>query len=1007
MRTTLAITGMHCTSCAALVTDQLKHTPGVEEANVNFASAKASIRFDAEKTNIEQLIHAVKVTGYRAEEASGSDRDADRRRRLKEVTDARRAFLFALILSLPLVGLMVIPFLPLSSFTAKAEPWMGIISLALATPVQFWLGAGFYRGFWSSLKVRAATMDSLIAIGTSTAYFFSLFNFVRFTIAHSSLIGDTPNLYFEVAALLITFVLLGKWLEVRAKGRTSEAIEKLMGLSPKTARIVRDGQPIDIPVEEVKIGDTIIVRPGEKIPVDAIVTRGLTSIDESMLTGESIPAEKKEGDRVFAATVNQHGSVECRAERIGTETALARIIRFVEEAQGSKAPIQDFADRVSRWFVPAVILTACVTFVVWLILGQTITFALLAFVSVIVIACPCALGLATPTALMVATGRGAELGVLIRGGEPLQAAEKIDIIVFDKTGTLTRGKPEVTDILALQGSEDSLLALAASLEQVSEHPLAESIVRRAKEKNLPLSAVEHFRAIPGHGIEGMVNGILYALGNRKLLEKLAIPSLSIEDRLRTLEEQGKTVMILATKERPLGLIAVADTLKESTPRAVARLRKMGLTSVMLTGDNERTARAIAALAGIDRIVADVLPEEKAQEIKRLQAEGHRVAMVGDGINDSPALAQADVGIAMGSGTDIAMETGGIVLAKSDLTDVSTAIALSRAAMGTIRGNLFFALFFNLLGIPIAARAFAAFGLTLRPELAGFAMALSSVSVVTNSLLLKGWKPKKWNLLTRFFPVIMAVGFTALFLFFARISSSFGMGEVFPSPKPSPVTISAVEAIFSSGNARIIFEGEDPEFIVGNDAFAAPFSAQEGRAILQENELLLGSTEGILMRREKEYSKMGDAIASFFNLPNMHIVGILSPTGTPLDHAHIVSRLTLQTLPAGVTLGSIDDNGVLKFFYGIKNAEDIPPAFRSVIIENSLAPVTVNGASVQPIFVGYDEARMMLRLGLFTHPGDIVDGFFGNRVIIAGILPRTNSVLDMLHYVPAGMRIKSP
>ncbi len=770
-RVVLSLQGMDCASCAALIERSLKKLPGIQQANVNFAAEKAAVLFDRSALSATDLIRAVETAGYKASVITGHDRDAERKRRKEDVRRARRKFLTAFVLSTPLLVLMVVPFFPDSAASTAIGPWMGILSLAFATPVQFWLGAGFYRGFWSSLKMKTFTMDSLIAIGTSTAYFFSLSNFVVAFIQRGSPIGETPNLYFEVAALLIAFVLLGKWLEARAKGSTSEAIEKLMGLTPKTARVLRDGQPTDVPIAEVQIGDTVIVRPGEKIPVDGLVTRGLSSVDESMLTGESIPVEKKEGDRVFGATVNQHGSIEFTADRIGAETVLERIIRFVEEAQGSKAPIQDFADAISRWFVPAVILTALATFVIWLLLGQTVTFALLTFVSVIVIACPCALGLATPTALMVATGRGAELGILIRGGEPLEAARDIDTIVFDKTGTLTHGKPEVTDIIPVGGMDPSqLLALAASIEQVSEHPLAESIVRKAKEDGATLSPVEQFTAVPGHGVRGKIAGITYSLGNRKLLEQSRISGTNIEERLRTLEQAGQTAMILATNERILGIIAVADTIKETTPTAIAALKRMGITPVMITGDNDRTARAMAAQAGIDQVLADVLPEEKAHEVRRLQEQGRNVAMVGDGINDSPALAQANLGIAMGSGTDIAMETGGIVLVRNDLQDVATSIALSRATVSKIRQNLFFALFYNVLGIPIAARAFASFGIVLRPELAGFAMALSSVSVVTNSLLLKSFVPGKWNLLSRLAPVIMAAGFTALFLFFARLSA---------------------------------------------------------------------------------------------------------------------------------------------------------------------------------------------------------------------------------------------
>lgn len=778
---TLSITGMHCASCSALITRKLKKIPGVEEANVNYGSNKARVRFDPASTNEHDLIAAVKAAGYGAMVANEQDRESEKRRRKEEIGTYRRKFLIGLVFSLPMLGFMVLSLLPPSEVYEVTMPYMGLVSLLLATPVQFWLGYGFYRGFWSTMKMGTFSMDSLIAIGTSTAYFYSLYNFTVRTLALGKPFGEMRDLYFEVAALLITFVLLGKWLEARAKGSTSEAIQKLMGLQAKTARVLRpstgsgQAQTVDIPIEEVQAGDTVVVRPGEKVPVDGIVMKGLTSIDESMLTGESIPVEKKEGDRVFGATMNGTGSIEFRAEKVGAETALAQIIRFVEDAQGSKAPIQAFADWISSWFVPAVIAVAILTFAVWMLLGAGITFSLLAFVSVIVIACPCAMGLATPTSIMVATGKGAQHGILIRGGEPLEAAKKIDAIVFDKTGTLTKGKPEVTNVIAFKGSEEEILFIAASLEQGSEHPLAESIVNHAKAKNMSLAPTEMFKAIPGHGVEAKLDGKMYYLGNRKLMEKISASSVDAEEKLQKLEDEGKTAMLLACAERNtkrvIGIIAVADTLKETSKEAVERLKRMGIEVWMITGDNARTAQALARQVGIQHVLAEVLPEEKASEVKKLQAQGKNVAMVGDGINDSPALAQANLGIAMGSGTDIAMETGGIVLVKNDLRDVVTAIKLSRATVGKIKQNMFFALFFNVIGIPIAAGALSTLGLMLRPELAGLAMAFSSVSVVTNSLLLKGFHPTKRNWPSAIAPYIMTVGFTALFLLFAFISSA--------------------------------------------------------------------------------------------------------------------------------------------------------------------------------------------------------------------------------------------
>lgn len=764
---------MHCASCSALITRKLKKTKGVEDASVNLATAKARIKFDSTQVHEQNLINAVKAAGYGAEVHDSHSHhgvDLDRKRQEDEITNYKTKFLFGLVLSLPMLSFMVLSFFPSTALHESLMPYMGIASLAVATPVQFWLGSGFMKGFWSSLRVFTFSMDSLIAIGTLTAYFYSVYNLAAHIITTGSIFGEVNDLYFEVAAFLITFVLLGKWMEARAKGKTSAAIHKLMGLQAKTARVLRNGQAIDVPIEEVQVGDIVVVRPGEKIPVDGTVMKGLSSVDESMLTGESIPVEKKEGDHVFGATMNGNGSIEFRAEKVGSETALARIIRFVEDAQGSKAPIQDFADWVSSWFVPTVIVIAIVTLIGWFIAGASVTFALLAAVSVLVIACPCALGLATPTGIMVATGKGAEHGILIRGGEPLEAANRINVIVFDKTGTLTKGKPEVTEILAFGGTNEELLKIAASLEQGSEHPLAESIVQYAKAKGLMLSTHEQFKAIPGHGVEGSVDGKMYYLGNRKLMEMQKISLGDAEQELVQLEEEGKTAMLLADAKKILGIIGVADTVKETSKQAIEELQKMGIEVYMITGDNKRTAQAIARSVGITNVLAEVLPEQKANEVKKLQEQGGKVAMVGDGINDSPALAQADLGIAMGSGTDIAMETGGIVLVRNDLRDVVTAIKLSRATVNKIKQNLFFALFYNIIGIPIAARLFMHWGIVLRPELAGLAMAFSSVSVVTNSLLLKGFDPKRRNWISDIAPWIMVIGFTAVFFLFAKISA---------------------------------------------------------------------------------------------------------------------------------------------------------------------------------------------------------------------------------------------
>jgi len=781
-RTNLLITGMHCTSCAGLIEKQLKKISGVTEANVNFASEKASIVYDSGLVKTSDLLSAVERAGYTGEIETEELSKNQSARQEAEIKKQWNKFIFSFILSAPMIYFMLLDFfkfLPGSNFLF---PYIGIVSFILATPVQFYFGSSFYKGMISALKMKTFNMDSLIAIGTSVAYFYSVVNFVGYYAINNSFIGligeKIPDLYFETAAFLITFVILGKFLEAKAKGRTSEAIKKLMGLQAKTARVIRNGETIDIPVEEVVKNDIILVRPGEKIPVDGVIIKGSSAIDESMITGESLPVEKHIDDNVIGGTINKLGSFEFCATRIGSETTLSQIIRLVEAAQGSKAPIQVVADRISAWFVPAVIGIAILTFVVWFfVLGSTLSFALMAFTSVIVIACPCALGLATPTAIMVGTGVGAEHGILIKGGEPLESASTINTVIFDKTGTITKGKPEVTDVEDLGSiDEEEVAIISASLEKQSEHPLAEAIVNYAEEEKYTLREVEGFEAIPGHGVKGKIAKIEYYLGNRKLITSTLNLSIDkFERKLERLEDQGKTAMILASKKEILGIVAVADTVKETSKEAVEMLKKKGIEVWMITGDNQRTANAIGMQVGITNILAEVLPQNKAEEVKKLQNMGKKVAMVGDGINDAPALAQANLGIAMGSGTDVAMETGGIVIIKNDLRDVVNALDLSKVTVQKIRQNMFFALFYNVIGIPVAARVFMFMGLILKPELAGLAMALSSVSVVSNSLLLRNYKPGKKNYVSMYAPYIMMIAFSILFFEFARFSSN-SMGK---------------------------------------------------------------------------------------------------------------------------------------------------------------------------------------------------------------------------------------
>ena len=716
-RSDFTVSGMHCASCSALITKKLSSAQGVNEANVNYAAGKAVVEFDDKIISEEKIAEIISSLGYKA--STKVDLERERKLRAKEISILKKTLLFSIIFSIPvfIIGMFIMDL-----------PYRILILFALATPVQFIAGRTFYLGTLSALRNRTASMDTLIALGTSAAYFYSV----------AALLGFVAEQYFETAAMLITLVLLGRYLEAVAKGRTSEAIRKLMDISPKTALVERNGKEIVIPASEIIEGDIIIVKPGEKIPTDGVIVSGSSSIDESMLTGESIPIEKRKGDKIFAGTINKHGLLKFKATKIGEQTILAQIIRLVEEAQGSKADIQRFADRISAYFVPVIIVISILTFLAWFfVFAMPFSFALVASVSVLVIACPCALGLATPTAIMVGTGKGAENGILIKGAEALEISHKINAVVFDKTGTLTAGKPVVTNIFsASKLQEKEIISLAASLEKGSEHPLADAIVEKAKSGEIPLKNVSGFSAVPGKGITGKINGKELFFGSTDYA-KSSLDIKDISSKVSALESEGKTVMILFSKKEILGAVAVADTIKKESKNAVAALKEQGIGVWMITGDNQRTADAIANQLGIENVFAQVLPDKKSEYVKKLQGEGKTVAMVGDGINDAPALAQSDVGIAMSSGTDVAMETGNIVLMKSNPADVAKAIKLGRKTMGKIKQNMFWALIYNVIGIPIAAGIlYYPCGILLSPIIAGGAMAFSSVSVVTNSLLLK-------------------------------------------------------------------------------------------------------------------------------------------------------------------------------------------------------------------------------------------------------------------------------
>ncbi len=1004
-RTNLSLFGMHCSSCANIIERSLKKVPGVSSANVNFAAEKANVIYDESQVKTQDLIEAVSKAGYKAELVDAKDADYERRKREQETKTYSKKFWFSFAFSLPMLYFMLLDFFAIPG-KAAVLPFVGIISLILTLPIQFIIGAGFYKGMWASLKMKTFNMDSLIAIGTSTAFIYSLVNFVSYFIKTGSVLGQggkVPELYFETAAYLITFVILGKWLEIRTKGKTGDAIKKLMGLQAKTARVIRAGATLDVPIDSVVLGDIIIVRPGEKVPIDGNITKGSSAIDESMLTGESLPVEKKVGDNVIGATINKTGSFEFKVTKIGSETTLAQIIRLIEDAQGSKAPIQGFADKISAVFVPTVIGLAILTFIVWFFfLGATLSFALMAFTSVIVIACPCALGLATPTSLMVGTGKGAQYGILVKGGEPLEAACHINVVVFDKTGTLTNGKPEVTDILQFENlDEDEILMISASLEKQSEHPLAEAIYSHANLKSIKLEEVTEFSSYTGRGVKGLIDKVEYYFGNRKLItETLGLSIDKVNRKLIKLEEQGKTAMILATKEKVVGAVAVADTVKKTSAEAVAKLKKLGIKVYMITGDNERTAKAIAAQVGIENVLAEVLPEDKASEVKKLQQENYKVAMIGDGINDAPALAQADLGIAMGSGTDVAMEAGGIVIMKNDLNDVVTAFELSRETMSKIKQNMFFALFYNVIGIPIAARVFMGFGLVLKPELAGLAMAMSSISVVGNSLLLKYFKPGKRNYLSLIAPIIMVVVFTFGFFEFAKLSSSMESNGM--NTTVSVQTATTINTFIASGQTKINFNENIPKLILGADSLPGTLKAKEGTLVLGNDEMILGYDEAMMMKQENLIKGVGDSLTNFFGLPSVKIVGILEPTGTLLDNYHIINKNTLAKMPTTATVKHVAEKEIIKSFYFVVPG-NTPEKLKDSI--GSFSPVTLGTKKYLPVYIGSSEAKMMIEKKLITKVGDTIDNLFGNDVIVAGILPETKTPLDMMHFVGPEFELK--
>ncbi|MGG1574334.1 heavy metal translocating P-type ATPase [Fictibacillus sp. NRS-1165] len=727
-KTEFNISGMTCAACATRIEKGLNKLPGVNKANVNLALETATVEYNPGEVWIADMVKKVQNLGYDASLKKENDQEQGDHRAL-EIEKQKGKFIFSLILSIPLLWAMVSHF-EFTSFFYMPEmfmnPW---VQLALATPVQFVVGKQFYIGAYKALRNKSANMDVLVALGTSAAYFYSLY----LSVLSIGSNGGMVELYFETSAVLITLILLGKLFEAKAKGRSSEAIKKLMGLQAKTAIVVRNGEEKEIPIEEVEVGDVVYIKPGEKVPVDGEIIEGRSALDESMLTGESVPIDKTVGDSVIGATINKNGFLKIKATKVGRDTALAQIIKVVEEAQGSKAPIQRLADKISGVFVPIVVGIAVLTFLIWYlwVIPGDFAAALEKLIAVLVIACPCALGLATPTSIMAGSGRSAEYGILFKGGEHLETTSRIDTIILDKTGTVTNGTPELTDVILMQPfTEEEVLKLVGAAEKNSEHPLAQAILQGIQEKGIQLPSSSEFDAIPGYGIQAVVDDKKIFIGTRRLMKENNITIHDVDTAMEELERNGKTALLIAIENNYAGIIAVADTIKDTSQRAVSRLKSMGLKVIMITGDNQQTANAIAQEVGIHHVIAEVLPEGKAEEVKKLQQQGKTVAMVGDGINDAPALALADIGMAIGTGTDVAMEAADVTLIKGDLNSIADAIYMSKKTIRNIKQNLFWAFGYNVLGIPVAAVGF------LAPWLAGAAMAFSSVSVVLNALRLQ-------------------------------------------------------------------------------------------------------------------------------------------------------------------------------------------------------------------------------------------------------------------------------
>ncbi|MDP2091089.1 MAG: heavy metal translocating P-type ATPase [Candidatus Gracilibacteria bacterium] len=992
-KTKLNISGMHCSSCSKIIESNLSDNPNIITSKVNFGNNKAIVEYDENKITESEIIKIIHKSGYKA--TNGDINIID------ESKDWFKKSLFGFTLSIPLIIFMVYDFVKGLSYNEIIMPYMAIISLFIATIIQFSLGLAFYKGFYAALRQKTANMYSLIAIGTTVAFVYSIYSFIKFYLDTGSIIGlngmKIEGIYFEVSALLITFVCFGKYLESRAKNKTNEAITKLISLAPKTAFVKINNNFIEVDIEKIKIGDTILVKPGDKIPVDGKITTGFASIDESMLTGESLPIDKNIGDKVLAGTLNKHTSFEIISTQIGSGTMLSQIINLLEEASISKSNIESFADRISKVFVPIVIILSILTFIIWyFVLLSTFENALLLACSVVVIACPCALGLATPTAVIVGSGIGAKNGILIKGGSALEKANYITAVALDKTGTITQGNPKIQDIKIFgKIEENEILKIAYSLENNTNHPISKCIVEYAISKNIKLIISSDFKIINGKGVNGKINEIDYIIGNKSLIDdhKLTITD-DISKNYEILVNEGKTVLFLGNTIEILALISVSDEVKETSISAINTLKNMGIEVFMITGDNKNSANYIANKVGIklEDVYYEVLPQDKGNIIKEIQKRGLKVAMVGDGINDSIAMMNSDLAIGMGSGNDVAIESSDIVLMKNDLNDVVKAINLSKETVSKIKQNLFFSLFYNSLGIPIAAGIFISYGLFLKPELAGLAMALSSVSVVVNSLLLRvSVKNKYFSYISI---TLLVMFFLSIFISFSSVSQTYNFERVYTKNNDKVLT-SITNFVVNSKNKINIEEDLVPKIFIFNDNIPQYFKLSSGINSLKNDEVVIGYMEARMMIELGLIKGVGDELTNFFGLDKVKVVGILSKTDTFLDDVHIFNSSNYDKVigdNSSLVFFATPDKLGIRTFYLMDNT-NIPKYFINQIDTNTF---TSNG--VINMYVGFTDTNMMFQLGLIKNIGDKLSNFFGNDVIFYKQLKKTFTSYDMIHFV---------